>query len=49
MESINLELTTTNEDYYLEKESEIVIIRAEDNSNGVFELDEITLIKKESE
>ena len=44
-----LELTTTNEDYYLEKESEIVIIRAEDNSNGVFELDEITLIKRESE
>ena len=44
-----LELSTTNEDYYLEKESVEVVIKAEENSNGVFELDEITLIKKESE
>lgn len=44
-----LELTTTNEDYFLEKEREKIVIRAEENSNGVFELSEIILIKKESE
>lgn len=44
-----LELSFNNEDYYLEKESLTLNIRAEENLNGVFEVSEITLIKKESE